>query len=181
MANNRDKDAGNKKANTPEDQNRETDFPGYPHYPASEDLLNPANGARKVSADPDELNRQNAFSATRKRTDEEQSIAPLEDEEEMDDELEIVSGTEADVTPEDLELLGPKDADMDMGDDELLNRVKLDNPDSGDDDDLDVPGSELDDENENLGEEDEENNYYSLGGDRHDSLEEDNQQEPESD
>jgi len=33
--------------------------------------------------------------------------------------------------------------------------------------DLDVPGSELDDENENIGSEDEENNYYSLGGDDH--------------
>lgn len=30
-------------------------------------------------------------------------------------------------------------------------------------DDLDVPGAELDDENEDIGSEDEENNYYSLG------------------
>ena len=34
--------------------------------------------------------------------------------------------------------------------------------------DLDVPGSELDDKNEKIGSEDEENNYYSLGGDDHD-------------
>ena len=39
---------------------------------------------------------------------------------------------------------------------------------------LDVPGSELDDENEIVGSEDEENNYYSLGGDNHENLEEDN-------
>ena len=39
---------------------------------------------------------------------------------------------------------------------------------------LDVPGSELDDENEIIGSEDEENNYYSLGGDNHENLEEDN-------
>jgi hypothetical protein len=32
--------------------------------------------------------------------------------------------------------------------------------------DLDVPGSEEDDANEEIGEEDEENNSYSLGGDR---------------
>ena len=31
--------------------------------------------------------------------------------------------------------------------------------------DLDVPGSELDDQQEDIGSEDEENNYYSLGGD----------------
>jgi hypothetical protein len=38
--------------------------------------------------------------------------------------------------------------------------------------DLDVPGSELDDDMENIGSEDEENNYYSLGGDDHIDLEE---------
>jgi len=34
--------------------------------------------------------------------------------------------------------------------------------------DLDVPGAELDDEQENIGSEDEENNMYSFGGDNHD-------------
>ena len=32
-------------------------------------------------------------------------------------------------------------------------------------DDLDIPGSELDDDMEKIGSEDEENNYYSIGGD----------------
>jgi hypothetical protein len=41
--------------------------------------------------------------------------------------------------------------------------------------DLDVPSSELDDQQENLGSEDEENNYYSLGGDKHNNLDEDSQ------
>jgi hypothetical protein len=40
-------------------------------------------------------------------------------------------------------------------------------------DDLDVPGSELDDQQESVGSEDEENNYYSLGGDNQNDLEED--------
>lgn len=40
--------------------------------------------------------------------------------------------------------------------------------------DLDVPGSDLDDQQESVGSEDEENNYYSLGGDNHNDLEEDN-------
>jgi hypothetical protein len=39
--------------------------------------------------------------------------------------------------------------------------------------DLDVPGSELD-QQENVGSEDEENNYYSIGGDNHNNLDEDN-------
>lgn len=34
--------------------------------------------------------------------------------------------------------------------------------------DSDVPGAELDDRQEEIGSEDEENNYYSLGGDNHD-------------
>jgi hypothetical protein len=37
---------------------------------------------------------------------------------------------------------------------------------------LDVPGSELDDEQEKIGSEDEENNYYSIGGDAHNNLDE---------
>lgn len=40
------------------------------------------------------------------------------------------------------------------------------------DEGLDVPGADLDDPDEAIGEEDEENNYYSLGGDDHDDLEE---------
>ena len=37
---------------------------------------------------------------------------------------------------------------------------------------LDVPGSELDDEQEKIGAEDEENNYYSLGLDNHNEVDE---------
>jgi hypothetical protein len=40
-------------------------------------------------------------------------------------------------------------------------------------DDLDIPGSELDDEQEAVGSEDEENNHYSLGGDDKNGLDED--------
>ena len=40
-------------------------------------------------------------------------------------------------------------------------------------DDLDVPGAELDDAQEKVGSEDEENNYYSIGGDDHTDLDED--------
>lgn len=41
--------------------------------------------------------------------------------------------------------------------------------------DLDIPGAELDDEQENIGSEDEENNGYSIGSENHNNLEEDNQ------
>ncbi|WP_018343205.1 hypothetical protein [Cytophaga aurantiaca] len=45
--------------------------------------------------------------------------------------------------------------------------------------DLDVPGAELDDQQEDIGSEDEENNYYSLGGDNHEDLESDTREENE--
>jgi hypothetical protein len=67
------------------------------------------------------------------------------------------------------------------GDDENLREAALDNRDEDGEElnegsfennvsasDLDIPGEELDDANENIGEEDEENNDYSLGGDNDD-------------
>lgn len=62
-------------------------------------------------------------------------------------------------------------------DEDIYNREKKEvlHSDEGSsmDQDLDVPGSELDDADEIIGEEDEENNYYSLGGDDHNDLDED--------
>ncbi|TRX43133.1 hypothetical protein [Flavobacterium restrictum] len=53
------------------------------------------------------------------------------------------------------------------------NEKNFDQDQSGDD--LDIPGTELDDDQENIGSEDEENNSYSIGGDDHNDLDEDNQ------
>ena len=168
-------DQNNEKRNKPLSDRKEGDasdreFPGYPHYPASEDILNPANGARQVPADPDTINRANPFvqNETNLPVD---PMAAANTGDGTEDDLQIVQGTEADVTSDDLVSLGPRDRDMDMGDDEVL-RGKL--PQLGEAEDaIDVPGAELDDDNEELGEEDEENNYYSLGGDRQDKNEED--------
>jgi hypothetical protein len=88
------------------------------------------------------------------------------------EEEDFAQGNESDVTEEDLQALGPKDLSLDMGEDEqvLKNRVW---PVDMAAEDLDVPGVP-DDQNENqaIGPEDEENDFYSLGGDRHeDNLE----------
>jgi hypothetical protein len=53
-----------------------------------------------------------------------------------------------------------------------LNEKNFEDDKSGGD--LDIPGSELDDQQEAIGSEDEENNHYSIGGDNHNDLEEDN-------
>lgn len=72
---------------------------------------------------------------------------------------------EEDLNPEDISKTKSSNSDN------TLRRKELNN--IFDEDDLDVPGSELDDEQEEIGSEDEENNYYSLGGDDHDNLDED--------
>jgi hypothetical protein len=52
----------------------------------------------------------------------------------------------------------------------IIRKNDLDEEQS--DTDLDIPGSELDDQLEEIGSEDEENNYYSVGGDDHIDLDE---------
>lgn len=133
------------------DKNDEKAYPGYPHYPASEDVMRNTNI----------------------------------DKEEKDDDSDIVMGTDADVNRADLELLDRAEQNMDTTDSANLINAQVDKTDEDGDplneeatdgytgEDLDVPGSELDNSDENIGEEDEENNYYSLGGDDKENLEED--------
>jgi len=72
---------------------------------------------------------------------------------------------EKDINPEDIS--ETKELNEKAG----KNRVK-DQSEDASGSDLDVPGSELDDEMEDIGSEDEENNYYSIGGDEHSDLDE---------
>ncbi|HUQ66758.1 MAG TPA: hypothetical protein VM101_11415 [Flavitalea sp.] len=160
---------------TNQDDNRglqneqDRDLPGYPHYPPDEDIMNPQSGFKKIHADEELANSRSLSSrALHERTDEGTDAAAAVD----DNDIKIVRGTEADVTKEDILLLGVREGDADLGDDEMVHAsARVDDLDN--EDDLDIPGADLDDDKEDLGEEDEENNYYSLGGDRHESLEED--------
>jgi hypothetical protein len=143
------------------------DLPGYPHYPPEEDIMNPQSGFKKIPADEELANSKSLSSRNLKKTNQ-----PNDNPGDQTDDIGIVRGTEADVTKEDIQLLGAEEGDLDLGDDELVHAsARVD--DVANEDDLDVPGSDLDDNEEELGEEDEENNYYSIGGDRHENLEED--------
>jgi len=71
---------------------------------------------------------------------------------------------EEDINPEDISKIKVSNSTN------YSRRKELDNENS--ENDLDVPGSELDDQQEDIGSEDEENNYYSLGGDDHEDLDE---------
>jgi hypothetical protein len=164
--------------NTP-DQNKkdqqEKDFPGYPSYPASDDITN-----QDDKTDFGTLHAPDRNSATGEATEQRGEEVPraLNADEAID--------PDTDVTPDDIEMLTAADQHRDIDDPEI-EASKLDETDEDGDPlneitgtygqtgaDLDVPGSEGDDGNENIGEEDEENNYYSLGGDNHENLEEDN-------
>jgi hypothetical protein len=149
----------NKSPKTTPPEEEKNDFPGYPLYPASEDIT---NRAKRALIDPENPVQP--------------GVVPMNNLNSLPGEIdgkedESTPKTEFDVTSEDLEALGPKDLSMDMGDDETLKHRSTPIDFSGDD--LDVPGSEDDDVAEAAGSEDEENNSYSIGGDRHNDLEED--------
>ena len=76
---------------------------------------------------------------------------------------------EMEIDPEDI---SKKKAPVEINNVRELNEKDFEEDVSGAD--LDIPGSELDDEFENSGSEDEENNHYGIGGDNHNNLEENN-------
>jgi hypothetical protein len=149
-----------------EEKRNADEFQGYPHYPGKEDITRGSNNNGKERLEQYEP---------------EQVFDDAADNRDM--ERKIVTGTEADITAEDLEML--EYAEQNMQSDEL-NRASLDSVDGEDDllneqgtlykntagSSLDVPGSDADDAAEQIGAEDEENNYYSLGGDEQSALDE---------
>ncbi|WP_143308695.1 hypothetical protein [Chitinophaga vietnamensis] len=110
---------------------KEDEFPGYPQYPANEDIMSTGNRANEVDLNMDDVTRSYRHNS---------ELPPAKNKGGKKGEEEQEETWQKDKTGED----------------------------------LDVPGADLDDAEEAIGEEDEENNLYSLGGDRHRDLEEDN-------
>jgi hypothetical protein len=115
------------------------------------------------------------FADTTIASDDEEGVGLFED---SDEDKDIQMNTEADVPAQDKSLLQQTDERMPTDDEERLRRSSLDNTDNEGDplneksmdnarsgSDLDTSGVDEDDPNEFIGEEDEENNTYSLGGD----------------
>ncbi|HZY82276.1 MAG TPA: hypothetical protein VFE50_22280 [Cyclobacteriaceae bacterium] len=152
-----------KKTNTGKAKSGDQEFPGYPKYDSSEDITRRADRIDE-NLDDEVL--------TQVKHNKEPKLSPDEGNSDATsvNESEPVTENKFDVTEEDLEALGPKDLSMDMGDDEQLKHRTRPVDFSGKD--LDVPGTELDDEQEETGMEDEENNNYSLGGDGKTNLDE---------
>jgi hypothetical protein len=154
-----------KNKKNPGDSNKESesDFPGYPHYKQDEDIMDRSGKMGRIEMDldsttgkispleiPDESKLKKGIKGARRGR--RKVSAPGET-----DEIKLVPGNDADVSAEEKNML----------ENEGQLQDKMYSPS-----DLDVPGSELDDESENIGSEDEENNYYSLGGDDKENLEE---------
>ncbi len=131
----------------------EEDLPGYPLYPASEDIMNRAN---RIDVDLNTATENNQ---------------PLKNEVATQDVKKLgTSEKDSDLTKDDFQALGSDETESEGDDEILLNRSW---PVDFAGEDLDIPGSEQDDAQEEIGSEDEENNSYSLGGDNHEDLEED--------
>lgn len=113
-------------------------------------------------------------------SDDEEGVGIFNDNE--DEDAEINMGTENDIPREDKVALERTELFGDGEEDQRLSRSALDRTDlEGESlnesfdrtgEDLDVPGAENDDRDESIGEEDEENNPYSLGSDSNDNMNE---------
>ena len=179
-------DALNKSGNNPQEKK----LPG--EYPAGEDIMNRLN-TRRVGIDVENFSRtigpgnitvNDRVTSGPANIEDEAGVGGDEPEERNEyasmerpvprnagEDADSEDRSESDVTEEDLQALGPKDLSLDMGEDEQLLKNRVWPVDMAGTD-LDVPGADLDDENEAIGSEDEENNPYSLGGDAHeDNLE----------
>lgn len=157
------------------DEKIDQDFPGYPHYPAKDDILNPENYTERLDLDVEILTRSHTISQDHiKHIEGTPSVEPdfTQVNEEEGEDIGVVTRNDADVTPEDLAILGDRDEDMDMDEDEEL-KARGWVPVTGKD--LDVPEADMDGEDA-LGQGDEENSYYSLGGDRMENLRENDDQ-----
>ena len=152
------------KANTPQSKkNKEQkNFPGYPLYAPSEDIM---NRAKRTEADLDYPK------GSPKIAKDQPTIDTDADEQAILKQKPAKSKGPNDVTKDDLKALGDDELEMDGGDDEELRNRATPVDFSGSD--LDVPEDDDDKSNNEAGSEDEENKTYSLGGDDHDDLEED--------
>lgn len=145
------------------DKEKNEEFPGYPLYPESDDIMSPHHSQSKVPLEEGDDETMNKIPKTVKAS------SALLSEKPVTLNKKTLPG-DADITKEDLKNLGTEELNNDGGaDDDLKDRT---HPVDMSGEDLDIPGAELDDQDESIGEEDEENNSYSIGGDRHEDLEE---------
>jgi hypothetical protein len=158
------------------------DFPGYPHYPSSEDIMDSRNNNKRVNTNVEGLpgfhnssNTPHRLMAESENTRNDVALNPASTE----DDLGIAMGTEADVTDDEKQLLEDdmyyptKDEDslrQSRLDDRDLDGEKLNEESLESGGDLDINAEQNKNSNEAIGQEDEENEYWSLGNDDNDNT-----------
>ncbi len=209
------------------DEKIDQDFPGYPHYPGKEDIMDKRTDIHRVDMEVENIpNSKNTTGVSQRFTpsdlnddagaekpddDDYRDIGPRTEISKSDlknldstnaeigipqnadnDDLNIDKpGTDldeevndADVTPEERMVL--EDISLPTRDENNLKRAALDNTDFDGEElnedsfgevlssvDLDITDETDETTITAMGQGDEENKYYSLGGDRHENLEED--------
>jgi hypothetical protein len=210
------------------DNKTDQDFPGYPHYPAKEDIMDQRTDMHRVDMDVENMSnarnmtgvsqRYSADNTQRDTADNAGQTRPEDDFSDINPRTEISKDeltttasrnaeigipqnvdnedltapgtdlndddTDADVTRE--ERMALETASYPTDDEENLRRASLDNTDFDGDElneggfgdvlssaELDIPDETDETNTESMGQGDEENKYYSLGGDRQDRNEED--------
>ncbi len=172
-----------------EEVRSDDDFPGYPHYPKTEDIMDSRSETERVNVEVENLpNFHNATTAHRlnpgTETERATSSIPTNADAEMDNDLGIEMGTDADVTPEERKML---DDDMyyPTQDEDRLRQARLDDTDFDGEPlneesfgagqaesglDLDIEGDADETASDAMGQGDEENQYFSLGSVDNDNV-----------
>ena len=162
----------------------DNEFPGYPHYSKTEDIMDSRSDTERVNVDVEALpNFHNATTSHRLNPgveDDRSNSTPTDLDVDMDTDLGIEMGTEADVSAEERMML-EDDMYLPTQDEDRLRQARLDDTDfdgeklneesqveSGDDLDMDTAPDETN--REALGQGDEENQYWSLGSDNNDNV-----------
>jgi hypothetical protein len=167
------------------DNKTNEEFPGYPHYSKTEDIMDSRSDAERVNVDVENLpNFHNATTSHRLNPgveDERSNSTPTDIDGDMEDtDLGIQMGTEADVSDDERKIL-EDDMYLPTQDEDRLRQARLDDTDfdgeklneesqveSGVDLDMDSAPDETN--KEALGQGDEENQYWSLGSDNNDNV-----------
>lgn len=178
----------NNSASPADDQNNETEFPGYPHYDKKEDIMDGRSDTERVSVDVENLPAfHNATTSHRLSpgTENTRSSSSPADTDDMDSDLGIEMGTEADISAEEKRIL-EDDMYYPTPDEDSLRQARLDDTDfdgeklnedsfgagqaeSGADLDMDA-GAEATSSEAMTQDDDEENQYWSLGGGENDNV-----------
>src|SRR5215212_944652 len=95
------------------DAKTDQDFPGYPHYPAREDIMDQRTGAERVEADVENLpSGRNATGVNQRFVTAQEARNPQNTEGGGESEdLDIRMGNDADVNDDDLAILNSADAE----------------------------------------------------------------------